>query len=428
MVNASSWTEYDADINGDTYTLIAGAQWTLGPTKTIEYLNDLQAILAANLDTDVAQLVVEPITDREYRVDTGFTETADEFKMNLLDNVALTPIDSTGRVMTHSTGMSPTEIETELAAVEDWCLARNIGKPKVMIWPQHRHDREMKRLIYARDGYVGGRNGVPNRDNYQATSSDAHGHFNNAIWLRSWDYLTPQELILQNNYQASVDIDGAADTYAAQAAVLDNAARVPTWKANNTLLSVYWHDLNDVSVSKIGHVLDYFQNDSDIWVTNLRDALIYARARHTPGYKEFVEIPKPGHTAADYGGKPWNGKSMAVCFSMDDGRDHAVNGGVNDFAPLFAARGLTLSCGLVYNNIDTANHMTSADLVALEAAGTIHCENHGKTHGKFLQDGAFRLKNPSGGQLAVRIYDNAGTQTLEIWRAPSIAGATVKIN
>jgi hypothetical protein len=379
------------------YEAIVGASWSLGLTNDVEHIRDLQAAFTAHSDARVKALSVAAVDGERMLHFVSGSSTDILYEADNLEARALTRIPGgSGLVLDNALGASEATRLSMVKQTEDLIFEKIGVRPVTLSYPYHDHDRILMRWLAAR-GYTSVRNSTPG-DCVVLKDTQAH---------RVWEQGVPMEACLTWGFR-SQEIQ-VADANVAAMTSLMNTAGLANWKDWASMVMVYCHGTGEIDVAHMTALLDAMIADGDFWITTQREAMEWFTARHEVGNDEFGMKPKPGYSLEEMGGAPWNGKKMAFCFSVDDSVGNQM-----DYLPIFQARNAGFTSFTVGDRIDTGSYLTSAELQELHAAGCeigVHTWDNSQ---RLILKPCCRIINTGLEELALKVYDNAGTMTLEV--------------
>lgn len=378
-------------------TLAGTTTWAaVGGTLTVSIgtqAASLNAIFQAAGGAWASVFAVPVNSDTSWR----FTGRDNDFQYaSRLSTTSVHHIPVSGGVFIHDDGIPLSQVHAELvenkAYLESICPGLTV---RSHLYPLHDHDRQTMRKLrelgyYAcRDGWVsptfpdGGLLG----DDYTTVNE-----------IKTWAYWQRFAMLghLQfksEDYTNSGGIGGQNSAWIYNYLYFTGSATYQTtpvattlygyhslmeaWKANNTWVSFNIH--YNITSADLNTLISIFQADGDFWIGTLAEIGEWAAARHAPYgavyNDEFVYEPLSGHTAADYGSRPWNGKRCAITFTNDDGQTETAT----VYAAVAAGRGIKITAGFLKDAIGDVGYLNAGAVRALHEGGVVEVACHGKS-------------------------------------------------
>ena len=350
----------------------------------------------------------------------------------------------------HVLGADESVFDREVVGCLNW-LEDVLGeRPCTFGYPHHNHSRHLMHKL-RRAGYIAARDGSMASDDYEPHKAFLHTFYTNPVWWQTWDYWQPWEIPLLPDFTISgvlfhVTSRDTADGFSMHELLYETSTNwagpapyllpgyttlIDMWKGENTWVQVFSHiegAPNFFTAAKLGWLLDELIADGEVLIGSISDIAQYMYQFHAPTSDELYYEPLAGHTAADYGGVPWDGKKAAFTFSTewdgkkaaftfstDDGRTDNIN-----YAAACAARGVRMTAFVVQDWIGIGGYLTEADLQALHAGGACEIGVHSKSHQgddvrPLLVRRAFSLRTTGAANKAVTVEDVVGVRTMKFY-------------
>lgn len=432
-------------IRGRHLTHVGSVAWTAtGGTLTLSGISTNSGTQAASLNAIFAAAggAWATLTAVQVNSDLGWRLYGRDNDFQLASRLNVTSfrhIPSSGGVFVHEDGEPLATIHAELAEnkayLEGICPGLTV---RSHLYPLHDHDRATMRALRelgyyaARDGWVSPT--FPDGGLLGATD------YTTVKEIQTWDLW--QRFAMLGHLQFHGDTGGpivgqssaqiynylyatAANQSTPASTLYGYSSLMEAWKANNTWVSFNIH--YDMTSADLNTLVSMFQNDGDFWIGTLAEIGEWAAARHAPygsvRNDEFVYEPLSGHTAADYGGKPWNGKTCAITFTNDDGQTETAT----VYAAVMAARGVKFTAGIVKDAVGDTGYLTAGAIRALHDGGLVEIACHGKgwsPHPSYVDERGLKICCTNANSImGIGITATGSHKTLQLYYGTAVTSS-----
>ena len=393
------------------------------------------------------ELAVEPVPGHGYRINPLLTGTDPVFEARYLSPLPLTPI-AAGEALSlaHDIGLDEAGFAREIAAAADSIEAAVGQRPISFAYPFHMHTRALMDALRTQ-GWLCARDGAPHgTGGGEPTAAFLLGHHSASAWRRNWEYWTPWELVLSTGLTEKA-VQVAASPAEMELLVHDTAAYnalhaappqsvnivtygypslAELWAAGRCCVQLYVHgvtgDEYHLDPVHLAWLVDVLAADGRFWITSVGAAVAWAAERHGPSSQDsLIWVPRPEYAADP---APWNGHPAAFCFSTDDGRRLNLA-----YADTLATRGLPMTAFITWDYLGWpgGDHLSRAELVALQARGNVEIGSHSMSHLRLVPDQALLLRNTGVRPLACEVTGGREGRRLRLYEAsPSAVPPTLR--